>query len=340
MNVLRTQDVCVDYRIRRTFGLSANSKTPFRAVNHVSLKVEKGKTLGVVGESGCGKSTLGRAMLGLYPVTSGKVFFKDQELTRLWKGKILMSRPSWSRELRDLRRNMQMIFQDPYSSLNPRMTIEEIIAEPVVNFGLMKERELEAWVRSLMQKVGLDPGSRRRYPHEFSGGQRQRVGIARALAIAPEVIVADEPVSALDVSVQAQILNLLMDLKNELKLTMVFISHDISAVSQICDDVAVMYRGKIVEQGSVNEVCKAPKHPYTELLLSSISVPNPVVEKARLQRGQTFERVEDEPTSIGGCPFYSRCPVRISKCREEDPKLQSFSDESRVSCWACSPSTQ
>src|SRR5258705_3098075 len=240
------------------------------AVDGVDLSINKGETLGLVGESGCGKSTLGRVIVQLQPATSGHVFFEDVDLTRL-RGE----------KLRRVRQQMQMIFQDPYASLNPRMAVGDIISEPLRNFGLARGRDAEKRVQEVMRVCGLNPGFINRYPHEFSGGQRQRIGIARALVLNPTFIVADEPISALDVSIQAQIVNLLEDLQAKFKLTYLFIAHDLSVVRHISDRVAVMYLGKIVEVSTADEVRDRPLHPYTKVLQSSVPIPDPDLEAAR-----------------------------------------------------------
>jgi oligopeptide transport system ATP-binding protein len=249
-----------------------------KAVDDVSFEVYKGETLGLVGESGSGKSTTGRTILQLYKPTSGSVLFKDQELTQLGSAK-----------LRHLRREMQMIFQDPYASLNPRMNVGRIVSEPLVVHNIGNNAERKDRVASLMERVGLNPYYVNRYPHEFSGGQRQRIGIARALALDPSFIVCDEPISALDVSIQAQVVNLLQDLQKEMNLTYLFIAHDLSMIRYICDRVAVMYLGKIVEIAPTDELYENPQHPYTQLLLSAVPIPDPSIEKKR----QRMERPAD-----------------------------------------------
>jgi oligopeptide transport system ATP-binding protein len=283
-----------------------------KAVDGVSFDIRQGETLGLVGESGCGKSTLGRLVAQLLPVTSGKVFFEDVELTRL-RGE----------RLRQQRRQMQIIFQDPFASLDPRMTVGDIIAEPLVNFRVMRGKKLNARVQELLRVVGLNPYFNNRYPHEFSGGQRQRIGIARALALNPKLIVCDEAISALDVSIQAQIVNLLEDLQREFKLTYLFIAHDLSVVRHISDRVMVMYLGKIVEIADSTQTYSDPKHPYTKALLSAIPVPDP-----KIQRGRRLVELSGEiPSPIkppSGCRFHTRCPIaRLpTPCAEVEPPLE------------------
>jgi oligopeptide transport system ATP-binding protein len=293
-----------------------------KAVDGVSFEIREGETLGLVGESGCGKSTLGRLVAQLIPVTSGSVFFEDVELTRL-RGE----------RLRQQRRQMQMIFQDPFASLDPRMTVGDIIGEPLVNFRVMRGRKLQARVQELLRVVGLNPYFNNRYPHEFSGGQRQRIGIARALALNPKLIVCDEAISALDVSIQAQIVNLLEDLQREFKLTYLFIAHDLSVVRHISDRVMVMYLGKIVEVADSVQTYSAPKHPYTKALLSAIPVPDP-----KIQRGRRLVELSGEiPSPIkppSGCRFHTRCPIaRLPEpCSTVEPPLE---EKARAHLAAC-----
>ncbi|HYU62340.1 MAG TPA: oligopeptide/dipeptide ABC transporter ATP-binding protein [Verrucomicrobiae bacterium] len=283
-----------------------------KAVDGVSFEIRQGETLGLVGESGCGKSTLGRLVMQLIPVTSGKIFLGDVELTKL-RGE----------RLRQQRRQMQIIFQDPYASLDPRMTIGDIIAEPLANFGVTRGRKAQRRVQELLRVVGLNPNFNNRYPHEFSGGQRQRIGIARALALNPKLIVCDEAISALDVSIQAQIVNLLEDLQREFNLTYLFIAHDLSVVRHISDRVMVMYLGKLVEIADSTDVYSSPKHPYTKALLSAIPVPDP-----KVQRGRRLVDLSGEiPSPINppsGCRFHTRCPIaRVpTPCAEDDPPLE------------------
>ncbi len=301
-----------------------------KAVDGVSFDIYKGETLGVVGESGCGKSTTGRTILQLYKPTEGSVQLKDtdengneafKELTTM-KGE----------ELRKMRRRMQMIFQDPYASLNPRMSVGRIVSEPLRIHNVMGRKEMEEYVESLLERVGLNPYYVNRYPHEFSGGQRQRIGIARALALEPSFIVADEPISALDVSIQAQVVNLLEDLQQELNLTYLFIAHDLSMVRHICDRVAVMYLGKIVELAPADELYNNPLHPYTQALLSAVPVPDPMIEKRR-QRVILTGDVPSPANPPTGCNFNTRCPVRFDLCyREPDPELIEYSPGHFVAC--------
>ncbi len=294
-----------------------------KAVDGVSFNIKKGETLGLVGESGCGKSTTGRAILQLYRPTGGSVMFKDVELTTL-KGE----------KLRNMRRNMQMIFQDPYASLNPRMTVGSIVGEPLEVHNIAKGREKRERVQELLRVVGLNPYFVNRYPHEFSGGQRQRIGVARALALNPELIVCDEPISALDVSIQAQIVNMLEELQQEFGLTYLFIAHDLSMVRHISDRIAVMYLGKIVEVTDHHTLYEDPKHPYTQALLSAVPIPDPVIEDQR----QRIILAGDVPSPINpptGCNFCTRCPRVMDICKQVDPKWQDIGDETQDHWVAC-----
>ena len=293
-----------------------------KAVDGVSFTMEKGETLGLVGESGCGKSTTGRAILQLYRPTGGEVVFEGTELTKT-KGEAL----------RRMRRRMQMIFQDPYASLNPRMTVGSIIGEPldVHKIGANK-RERQERVQELLRTVGLNPYFVNRYPHEFSGGQRQRIGVARALAVNPAFIICDEPISALDVSIQAQIINLLEDLQQDLELTYLFIAHDLSVVRHISDRIAVMYLGKIVELATRDDLYANPMHPYTQALLSAVPIPDPVIESER-KRIILEGDVPSPANPPQGCNFCTRCPRVMDICRENDPEFKMKSEGHYVACW-------
>jgi oligopeptide transport system ATP-binding protein len=281
-----------------------------RAVDGLDFTVKRGETLGLVGESGCGKSTTGRAILQLYRPSAGHVYFEGQDLTKM-NGE----------QLRQQRRQMQMIFQDPYASLNPRMTVGSIIGEPLQVHGMAKGKDRQERVQELLRVVGLNAYYVNRYPHEFSGGQRQRIGIARALAVNPKFIVADEPISALDVSIRAQVINLMEDLQAEFNLTYLFIAHDLSVVRHISDRVAVMYLGKIVELAERQDLYQNPLHPYTKALLSAVPIPDPIAESKR-------ERIilqGDVPSPINppsGCRFHTRCPIAIAACSEVDPPFE------------------
>ncbi|HBY99171.1 MAG: dipeptide ABC transporter ATP-binding protein [Ardenticatenaceae bacterium] len=292
-----------------------------KAVDGITFDILRGETLGLVGESGCGKSTTGRAILQLYRPTDGHVYFDDTDLTTIG-----------GEQLRRMRRRMQMIFQDPYASLNPRMTVGNIVAEPLMVHGLAKGKEARERVEELLQVVGLNPYFINRYPHEFSGGQRQRIGVARALAVNPDFIVCDEPISALDVSIAAQVINLLEDLQRQFGLTYLFIAHDLSVVRHISDRVAVMYLGKIVEIAERQELYENPLHPYTQALLSAVPIPDPEVEEKRTR----IILEGDVPSPVNppkGCHFHTRCPVVMDVCREEpEPPFKDAGGGHYVAC--------
>jgi peptide/nickel transport system ATP-binding protein len=295
-----------------------------KAVDDVTLEIRRGETLGLVGESGCGKSTVGRAILRLYEPTAGKIVFDGRDITHLGEA-----------ELRPLRRRMQMVFQDPFASLNPRHSVGRIVGEPLRVHGIDRRRGADARVRELLKIVGLPEDAVSRYPHEFSGGQRQRIGVARALAVNPDFIVADEPVSALDVSIQAQIINLLASLQDEFELTYLFIAHDLAVVRHISDRIAVMYLGGIVEVSPADDLYERPLHPYTISLLSAVPIPDPLVERRRkaiLLQGD----LPSPANPPAACRFHTRCPyVQPTRCREERPPLRRLESGHEVAChWA------
>jgi peptide/nickel transport system ATP-binding protein len=295
-----------------------------KAVDDVSFSITRGETLGLVGESGCGKSTVGRTILRLYEPTAGKVIFDGKDITTLSQN-----------ELRPLRRRMQMVFQDPYASLNPRHSVGRIVGEPLRVHGLSGRKESSSRVRELLEIVGLPADAATRYPHEFSGGQRQRIGLARSLALNPDFIVCDEPVSALDVSIQAQIINLLENLQADFELTYLFIAHDLAVVRHISDRIAVMYLGKIVEISAAAELYDDPLHPYTISLLSAVPIPDPVVERER----ETILLAGDLPSPANpplACRFHTRCPyVQPTRCRDDEPLLRKLGPDHVVAChWA------
>lgn len=290
-----------------------------KAVDGVSFQIQKGETLGLVGESGCGKSTLGRCILRLYEPTSGRIEFQNQDITHLSL-----------RAMRPIRRRMQIIFQDPYASLNPRMTIGNIIGEALEIHNLFPEKNQRIErIRDLIQTVGLRPEAISRYPHEFSGGQRQRIGIARALAVEPEFIVCDEPVSALDVSIQAQIVNLLQDLQERLGLTYLFIAHDLMVVKHISTRIAVMYLGNLAEIGPSKELYADPKHPYTKALLSAVPVPDPTLPRTRIKLTGEIPSPINPPA---GCKFHTRCPQAMPVCAQVAPELIQIGSNRQVAC--------
>ena len=294
------------------------SKRVVSAVNDVSFEIHEGETFGLVGESGCGKSTTGRSIMRLTKPTSGKVFFQGHDIAKMNR-----------KELKAMRREMQFIFQDPYASLNPRMTIGEIVSEPLTIHNVGTREERMRTVRELLDVVGLNPEHINRYPHEFSGGQRQRIGIARALSVNPKLIMADEPVSALDVSIQAQVLNLLRDVQEQYNLTYLFISHDLAVVEMISDRIGVMYLGTIMEVAPNEELYSNPQHPYTQALLSAVPIPDSTIEKKHV----LIEGDLPSPTNIpSGCPFHTRCPHATEKCSAEVPPTKEVKPGHFVNC--------
>jgi peptide/nickel transport system ATP-binding protein len=316
MNLLEVQKVSVHFQVSRGWGSFRHMTT--RAVDSVSFSIRAGETVGLVGESGCGKTTLGRAVMRLVPTNGGSIHFQGQDITHLAGAK-----------LRKLRQCFQIVFQDPYGSLDPRMTVQEILNEPFDIHQLAKGPEREQRRKLLLSDVGLDETALPRYPHEFSGGQRQRIGIARALAVEPCLIVCDEPVSALDVSVQAQVINLLRDLQMQRGLAYLFIGHDLAVVEHISHRIMVMYLGKIVEFADSKAICHAPRHPYTQALLSAIPVLDPETRRARTRL------TGDLPSPLAppqGCPFHPRCPMAESRCRTEIPALRELETGHQVAC--------
>ena len=316
--ILELNDIRTHFPVHEGFLFKRQTGT-VRAVDGVTLKVQTGEVLGLVGESGCGKSTLARTIMQLLPVTSGSVILEGKNLTA-----------GTTAEIRAVRRDLQMVFQDPFASLNPRLTVFAALAEPLLVHRMCPRAEITTRVAQLMTLVGLAPRDMRKYPHEFSGGQRQRIAIARALALNPKVIIADEPVSALDVSIQAQILNLLSQLTRQMHLSLVFIAHDLSVVKHISDRVAVMYLGKIVELGAAVEVIERPRHPYMRALVSAIPTPNPDIERTR----QRLVLAGDPPSPLNppaGCAFHPRCPHAQERCRAAVPPLTVLGDR-EVAC--------
>jgi peptide/nickel transport system ATP-binding protein len=318
--LVRTENLSRSFEKKSSFFSRRTEKV--RAVHNVNIIIEESETVGLVGESGCGKTTLGRTVLRLYEPSSGKIFFKGKDITSL-EGK----------DLRDIRRNMQIVFQDPYSSLNPRFRVRDIIAEGLHNFR--KELGLDSgkithMVQEILQKIGLPPDSAEKFPHQFSGGQRQRLGIGRAIALKPSLIVCDEPLSALDVSIKSQILNLLLDLKNEFRLAYLFVSHDLKLTSSISDRIYIMYLGEIVEEMPSQNLFKTPLHPYTQALISAVPEIDPGKKRERI----ILEGDVPSPISIPeGCPFHPRCRHSMDICRKEKPAYIMKSPNHAVSCW-------
>jgi len=317
--LLQVDDLVMHFPIYR--GVIQRQVGAVRAVDGVSFDIQRGETLGLVGESGCGKSTTGRTILQLYRPTSGSVHFDDVDLVHL-KGE----------ELRKTRRKMQMIFQDPYASLNPRMTVADIVGEPLVVHEVAKGKEIQDRVQHLLEIVNLNPSFASRYPHEFSGGQRQRIGIARALALQPSFIICDEPISALDVSIQAQVVNLLEELQEQFNLTYLFIAHDLSMVKHISDRVAVMYLGVIVELTSRDELYAKPLHPYTQALLSAVPIPDPIAD-AKRKRTILQGDVPSPANPPSGCRFRTRCPIAEAVCAESRPEFREIKPGHFVACF-------
>ena len=317
--ILRVEDLKVHFPI--TTGILARKEVArVRAVDGVSLTVNQGETLGLVGESGCGKSTTGLAILRMQPITEGRIIFENVDISQHDQNR-----------MRPIRRRMQMVYQDPYGSLNPRMTVADIVAEPLVVHGIGDRATRRERTASLLELVGLSAEMASRYPHEFSGGQRQRIGIARALALEPALLICDEPVSALDVSIQAQVVNLLADLQARLGLSMIFIAHDLAVVRHVSDRIAVMYLGRIVEIATRDQIHANPLHPYTRALLAAIPIPNPAIEATReriIVTGEVPSALNPPP----GCRFHTRCPFAMPRCTAEDPAPKQQGDGQWVSC--------
>lgn len=319
--ILEVKDLKLHFPIYR--GLLRRVAGYVKAVDGVSFKLHDGEVLGLVGESGCGKTTVGRTILRLYDPTAGEIWYHDPQ------GKRINLAELNQKQMKPLRREMRMIFQDPFSSLNPRLTVRDLISEPLEIHGVAKGRAADERVAELMTAVGLNPALMRRYPHEFSGGQRQRIGLARTLSLGPRMIVADEPVSALDVSVQAQVLNLLQDLQQKLGLTLIFIAHDLSVVEHISDRIAVMYVGKIVEMADTNTLLRNPEHPYTEALLSAIPPADPDIKVERIRLEGEVPSPANPPK---GCVFHPRCRYAQDICKQQEPILQETAPGHFTSC--------
>jgi oligopeptide transport system ATP-binding protein len=314
-NILEIKDLSKYFNVKEM--VLSNKHSKLKAVNKVTFNIKKGETLGIVGESGCGKTTLGRTIIWLYEPTSGKIIYNGKEITE--------------KNIKHNRKNIQMIFQDPYASLNPRMTVSDIIGESLAIHKIGDKNERKEKIYTLLEKVGLDKYHANRYPHEFSGGQRQRIGIARSLATEPNLIICDEPISALDVSIQAQIVNMLEDLKETMGLTYLFIAHDLSMVKHISDNVGVMYLGKLIELTTSDELYKKPAHPYTQALLSAVPIADPNAK--RKSRIVLKGEVPNPINPPKGCHFRTRCKYAMKKCAEEEPKLKEISKGHKCACY-------
>jgi len=315
LSLLEVKELKQHFTIKKGF---LGEKKIVKAVDGVSFKIEQGETLGIVGESGCGKSSLGRTILQLIKPTSGEIHFQGRDITHLSR-----------KEMKDVRKEMQIVFQDPYASLNPRSTVRTILEDPLIIHGIKSRHKRMDIIEGIIDKIGIRKDQLDRYPHEFSGGQRQRIGIARALTLSPKLIIADEPVSALDVSVQSQVLNLMDALQKELNLSYIFISHDLSVVQHISDRVAVMYLGKIVEIADVDELYQNPLHPYTKALLSAVPLPDPAQKKERIILQGDLPSPVNPPS---GCPFHTRCPQATPECKAEIPELREKSMDHWAAC--------
>ncbi len=314
--ILRAENLQVYFPIKK--GITSRTVGHVHAVDGVNFHLNKGETLGIVGESGCGKTTAGMALMNLTPVTGGKVFFEGRDMAQFS-----------AKQMRQLRQEMQLIFQDPFSSLNPRMSVNQILSDSMDVHSVFTGKQRKARLAFLLETVGLSPEHGRRYPHEFSGGQRQRIGIARALALDPKVIIGDEPVSALDVSIQAQIINLLMDLKDEFHLSLIVISHDLAVVEHLCDRILVMYLGKIIEEAPYSSLYNKPKHPYTQALLSAAPVTDPLKKTKRILLEGDVPSPIDPPS---GCRFHTRCPKKMEICSKVEPLFSPMGDGHVVAC--------
>lgn len=317
--ILSVQNLTKQFAVKG--GFFSRQRGTIRAVDNVSFEVNRNSSLGIVGESGSGKTTIGKCIIRLIEPTFGSLIFDGDDISKL--------APS---DLRKRRRDMQMIYQDPYSSLNPRMTVEQIVGEPFTIHKLQKGSDRKNKIAELLQKVGLTPDNMKRYPHQFSGGQRQRVGIARALALKPQLLIADEPVSALDVSVQAKVINLMMNLKTNYNLTYIIISHDLSVIKHMCDVIIVMYLGRVVEIAPCSILCEAPLHPYSQALISAVPKPDPDYKKNKaILSGEIPNPIDPPP----GCYFHPRCPVAMSECKSVIPLMQNTGEEHYVACHRC-----